>query len=213
MPRAWWTSTTACTSSRSSRPPISPSVSNFSEYLSDTLIDADADINLTDEQIEVVQQLAIWHFTNGYNVTANILYKNGYELDGLGNRYDVGNFGVYFVNEGEIIAWKMEALYNYFIEEALDNFSLENPTLDLLDTDVEITEKSRADPIILAVNTESITDTNIKAKTRYKIHPAQGKNFAQGACFFEKNHEKLRFVGSVLLNKKGHHADVPINLP
>lgn len=138
---------------------------NFSEYLSDTLIDNDSAIDLTDEQIEVVQQLAIWHFTNGYNVTSDILYKNGNQITGTGDNYDVGGYGWYFVREGEIVAWKMEALYNYFIEAAPSTYTPVEPTLALSNTNAEIEEDENyyiAGPFSLTKENVSISELEVK---------------------------------------------------
>ena len=146
---------------------------NFSEYLSNTLIDNDSDINITDEQIEVIQQLAIWHFTNGYNVTSDILYKNGNEIDGLGEKYDVGGYGVYYVTTGEIIAWKMEALYNYFIQAAPLNYVSLDPTLSLSNVNTEVKELKDSyiiGPLSLTgTNTDSIKEIEANVNIDYTL--------------------------------------------
>ena len=186
---------------------------NFSEYLSNTLIDNDSKIDLTEEQIEVVQQLAIWHFTNEYNITSKILYKNGNEIDEQGGNYDVGNLGVYFVNEGEIIAWKMEALYNYFIEAAPSSFSTQVPSLSLSNTNATIVESGEnylVGPFsLVATNKELIKNITANVNVDYTLLNSSKESVANND--FSKvvgNEFYLKIEKSKITNK----ADIQIEL-
>ena len=136
----------------------------FYNNLSETLIDNNSNIDLTDEQIEVVQQLAIWHFTNEYNVTADELYKNEDQINGIGNNYNLDGFGTRVI-EGEIVAWKMNALYNYFVQGAPDIYSPVTPELELTSADSEVIESGDyyiAGPFELSKSDINISDVIVK---------------------------------------------------
>ena len=104
-------------------------------------IDEDERLNLTEDDIEVVQQMAIWHFTNtnNSNVNKNILpslYLNGTQLTHLyfgTDEYGSQITGLYRQN-------KAEKLYNYFITSALNSYSPVTPTLTLNNTNTKVNE-------------------------------------------------------------------------
>lgn len=104
-------------------------------------IDEDGRLNLTEDDIEVVQQMAIWHFTNSEsenykNDNLPSLYVNGTQLSSI---------YFYTTEDGEQITGryrqeKAEKLYNYFITNVDANYTVKTPTLTLSNTNVTVTE-------------------------------------------------------------------------
>ena len=113
--------------------------------------------DLTEEQIEVVQQMAIWYFTNqGYigNNTPAIFAKNESLTAEIGRE------------DGEIYTAQMimEDLYKYFIREANNHstYTRNIPTLTLGNTNATVTENGnffKVGPFTLnGTNTEIINE-------------------------------------------------------
>ena len=104
-------------------------------------VDADERLNLTEDDIEVVQQMTIWYFTNSEsanykNDNLPSLYLNGTQLSSI---------YLYTTEYGEQITGaerqeKAKKLYNYFITKADQNYTVKTPTLTLSNTNVTVTE-------------------------------------------------------------------------
>lgn len=105
-------------------------------------VDDDERLNLTEDDIEVVQQLAIWHFTNSESTN----YKNNKFPSLYLNGTQLSSIYLYTTEYGEQITGryrqnKAEKLYNYFIENSDDNYTIKTPTLTLSNTNVTVTEE------------------------------------------------------------------------
>ena len=99
--------------------------------------------DLTEEQIEVVQQMAIWYFTNStdenYHLSSGSLpsiYINGKQLSGI--EYGRTEWGE--VISGTVIYNKMNTLYKYFINNALSAYTPATPALSLSNTTAKVEE-------------------------------------------------------------------------
>lgn len=93
-------------------------------------VEADKRLNLTEDEIEAVQQMAIWYFTNSDNSNyknENLpsLYLNGKELSSI--YFYTTQYGEQIT--GKIRQDKAEKLYQYFIKKALSTYERKEPTL------------------------------------------------------------------------------------
>ena len=104
-------------------------------------IDSNKSLNLTEDDIEVIQQMVIWYFTNSSNSTYNSsklpnLYLNGREIADI---VEQGEYGQ--INVGQKRRAKAEALYTYFIKNASSNYTPVIPTLTLSNANAKVEEK------------------------------------------------------------------------
>ena len=119
----------------------------------------DNDLNMTDEEIEIAQQLAIWYFTNTsvsayHNTkgTMNTIYvgENNKlaQLRTSGGEFYVEDFQKNFYR-GAFREWKMNALFMYLINNANANYSKEDvPTVSLDSTNVIVRESEDGENFI-----------------------------------------------------------------
>ena len=119
----------------------------------------DNDLNMTDEEIEIAQQLAIWYFTNTsvseyHNTTGtmNTIYvgENSKlaQLRASGGEFYVEDFQKNFYR-GAFREWKMNALFMYLINNANANYSKEDvPTVSLDSTNVIVRESADGENFI-----------------------------------------------------------------
>ena len=119
----------------------------------------DNDLNMTDEEIEIAQQLAIWYFTNTsvseyHNTkgTMNTIYvgENNKlaQLRTSGGEFYVEDFQRNFYR-GAFREWKMNALFMYLINNANANYSKEDvPTVSLDSTNVIVRESEDGENFI-----------------------------------------------------------------
>lgn len=119
----------------------------------------DNDLNMTDEEIEIAQQLAIWYFTNTsvseyHNTkgTMNTIYvgENNKlaQLRTSGGAFYVEDFQRNFYR-GAFREWKMNALFMYLINNANANYSKEDvPTVSLDSTNVIVRESADGENFI-----------------------------------------------------------------
>lgn len=134
-------------------PTKSSTYKNSAEYknlMENTKIKINNDASdLTEEQIEVVQQMAIWYFTNSsdndYHLSSNNLPSMYMKRDGdfeykqlSGNWYATDGYGKQI--DGKVIYGKMNTLYKYFIENAQSDYNFEEPTLELSGEGVKVEE-------------------------------------------------------------------------
>ena len=103
---------------------------------------------LTFEDIKMVQQIAIWHYTNPGSVfdsTINgICNSEGKQISGLmEENIDIDGFRVNYVWNGRIKQLKLNALYDYFIDGAESgNSGIVEPELTLSNKNAVVTETS-----------------------------------------------------------------------
>ena len=110
--------------------------------------------NLTEDDIITAQKLAIWYYTNGYDVPGTRNPIGGVPSDPLKDNY------------GDVITYsrqeKLLALKDYFINNASSTYSPETPTLSLSDSNVKIEENENSyivGPFLLTgTDTEQITE-------------------------------------------------------
>jgi len=100
------------------------------------------ELNLTEDDIEVVQQMAIWYFTNSDNSEFNnnnlpSLYINGTQLSDIW--LATNEYGTQIT--GKIRQEKAEKLYKYFIENASAEYTRINAELELLNSNATVTDK------------------------------------------------------------------------
>lgn len=119
----------------------------------------DNDLNMTDEEIEIAQQLAIWYFTNTsvseyHNTTGtmNTIYvgENSKlaQLRASGGEFYVEDFQKNFYR-GAFREWKMNALFMYLTNNANANYSKEDvPTVSLDSTNVIVRESADGENFI-----------------------------------------------------------------
>ena len=119
--------------------------------ISENMIESEESHNLTDEDIDVVQQMAIWYYTNSddsaYHLEAGILpaiYLNDAQLRAQGELYYVKNYAKN-VNVGAIREWKMNALFMYLIDNAdkAEEIQSLTPTISLDNKDAVIDETDK----------------------------------------------------------------------
>ena len=119
--------------------------------ISENMIESEESHNLTDEDIDVVQQMAIWYYTNSddsaYHLEAGILpaiYLNDAQLRAQGELYYVKNYAKN-VNVGAIREWKMNALFMYLIDNAdkAEEIQSLTPMISLDNKDAVIEETNK----------------------------------------------------------------------
>lgn len=121
-----------------------------------------ADWDLTEDDIEVVQQMAIWYFTNsdltGYNNSElPSLYINGQQLSSI--YYGTDEYGEQ--QTGAARQAKANRLYKYFIDNASESYTANVPTLTVSNTGATVTEEGDyyiAGPFNLSGTNTSLID-------------------------------------------------------
>lgn len=118
--------------------------------ISENMLDSKEAINLTDDDIDVVQQMAIWYYTNSddpaYHLESGVLpkiYLNDEQLSNQGEDYYIEYTGN--IKSGRIREWKMNALFMYLIDNADKAEEIQNltPTISLDNKDAVIEETNK----------------------------------------------------------------------
>lgn len=118
--------------------------------ISENMLDSKEAINLTDDDIDVVQQMAIWYYTNSddpaYHLESGVLpkiYLNDEQLSNQGKDYYIEYTGN--IKSGRIREWKMNALFMYLIDNADKAEEIQNltPTISLDNKDAVIEETNK----------------------------------------------------------------------
>ena len=118
--------------------------------ISENMLDSKETINLTDDDIDVVQQMAIWYYTNSddpaYHLESGVLpkiYLNDEQLSNQGEDYYIEYTGN--IKSGRIREWKMNALFMYLIDNADKAEEIQNltPTISLDNKDAVIEETNK----------------------------------------------------------------------
>ena len=169
----------------------------------------DSKIYLTEDDIEVVQQIAIWYFTN-----PNTIIKEG---EGFPSLYLNGEQLSQYTN-GRARQNQAASLYNYFITNASESYISTNaiPTLSLSNENVKVTESG--DNYI--VGPFSLKGTNIGLIKRieanvnvdYKLLKAQNTSKIEVS---DKDFKKVigsAFYLEIPKNKITQSTDIDINL-
>ncbi len=93
--------------------------------------------DLTEQEIEVVQQMVIWYLTNANDVSYHLssgnipsMYKNGQQITSI--YYETDKYGTQ--KTGRITQNNMNKLFNYYKNSAPSNYPGNNPSLTLSDT-------------------------------------------------------------------------------
>ena len=107
------------------------------DIVSENMIDNETSHNLTDDDIDVVQQMAIWYYTNSDDTNYHLetgslppIYVDGEQLRTQGIDYWVEDH-MRNVKPGAIREWKMNALFLYLINNASSNYTPGTHSLDL----------------------------------------------------------------------------------
>ena len=159
------------------------------------MIEADSRLNMTDDDIEVAQQMAIWYYTNeddsNYHLSAAMLPQIIIKGETLkGNFGTVTGYNVEDVYYGDVREWKMNALFMYLIDVANQNsnYSRLEPTLTLENTNKveEDGEYIIVGPLYLkGENTDKISRINAEIKNVNScILLDSSKNAVNGNNFF-----------------------------
>ena len=147
-------------------------------YINKNMVDNNIkDANLTDGDIEIVQQMAIWYYTNSndetYHLTSGELptmYINGENIRGKGTYYNITgeDYNINMVYAGNVRELKMNTLFKYFISEAEKNYNSSNnidSTFTLSKTEANVTESGNyyvAGPFELSKSDISVTGLTVK---------------------------------------------------
>lgn len=135
---------------------------------------------LTFEDIKIVQQIAIWHYTNPGSVFENsivgICDSNGNQISGQGDKdiHVVTETFDNYMRKGEIKQAKLNALYSYFIEGAEKGSTTgELPSLNLTKTNATIVESGEnylVGPFsLVATNNELIKNITANINVDYTL--------------------------------------------
>lgn len=137
---------------------------DYRSLMSDAGISIDnAEWDLTEDDIEVVQQMAIWYFTNssttGYNNSElPSLYINGEQLSSI--YYGTDEYGEQMT--GAERQSKANKLYKYFINNASSSYTATVPTLTVSNSSASVTESGNyyiAGPFSLSGTNTSLIDS------------------------------------------------------
>lgn len=157
-------------------PTRSNSYKNSTEYknlmkkIGVTIENDESDMN--EEQIELVQQMAIWYYTNSsntqkYHLSSNNLPSLYYKKSGSSQYKQLSS--IYYATteygeqiSGSVLQNKMNVLFKYLINNAVASYTKSEPTLSLSNTDAKIEESGNyyiAGPFKLTgTNTENIKE-------------------------------------------------------
>lgn len=104
-------------------------------------IDSEEKINLTEDDIEAIEQMVVWYFTNVsdplyHSENLPSIYLNDKQLSSMTMGTDQYGRPI----SGSIRAEKADKLYRYFIENADANYTRKIPSLAITNTSVSIEE-------------------------------------------------------------------------
>ena len=104
-------------------------------------IDSEEKINLSEDDIEAIEQMVVWYFTNVsdplyHSENLPSLYLNGKQLSSMSMGTDKYGRPI----SGSKRAEKANKLYRYFIENAEENYTRTTPSLSLTNTSISIEE-------------------------------------------------------------------------
>ena len=153
------------------------STSEYKKLMNAANISIDSEderLNLTEDDIEVVQQMAIWYFTNSennvyHNSNLPSLYLDGKQLTSL--YFETDEYGSQIT--GAHRQNKAELLYKYYIESATSSFSPVIPTLTLSNSEVKVKESGNnyvVGPFLLTgTNTDLIKEISTEVNVNYTL--------------------------------------------
>lgn len=176
-------------------------------------IDDEQGLNLTEEDIKVVQQMAIWYFSNSANSTYNqnelpALYLNGKQLSSIYLYTDEYGRTVTGSKRQE----KAKILYKYFINNADGNYSGAFPILNLLgpsdlNPGVSQVKDSTTDKDSFIVGPYKLTGTNVD-----KLDPTIiWKTNPDGGTLVDKNEKEINYLPNYI-NGEEFYIKVSKNL-
>ena len=176
-------------------------------------IDDEQGLNLTEEDIKVVQQMAIWYFSNPENPTYKqnelpALYLNGKQLSSM---------YLYSDEDGEAVTGskrqeKAKTLYKYFINNADGNYSGAFPTLNLLgpsdlNPGVSQVKDSTTDKDSFIVGPYKLTGTNVDKLDHTIIFETN----LDGGTLVDKNEKEINYLPNYI-NKEEFYIKVSKSL-
>lgn len=168
-------------------PTRSNSYKNSTEYknlmkkICVTIENDESDMN--EEQIELVQQMAIWYYTNSsntqkYHLSSNNLPSLYYKKSGSSQYKQLSS--IYYATteygeqiSGSVLQNKMNVLFKYLINNAVASYTKSEPTLSLSNTDAKIEESGNyyiAGPFKLTgTNTENIKEIIASVNKKFTL--------------------------------------------
>lgn len=168
-------------------PTRSNSYKNSTEYknlmkkIGVTIENDESDMN--EEQIELVQQMAIWYYTNSsntqkYHLSSNNLPSLYYKKSGSSQYKQLSS--IYYATteygeqiSGSVLQNKMNVLFKYLINNAVASYTKSEPTLSLSNTDAKIEESGNyyiAGPFKLTgTNTENIKEIIASVNKKFTL--------------------------------------------
>ena len=172
---------------------------------------------LTFDDIKIVQQIAIWNYTNSDSVFKNtigsICDSEGNEISDLGENIDIDGYGTY-IRSGKVKQAKFNALYKYFIDGASSASSTQTttPSLSLSNDDADVEEDENyyiAGPFSLnGENTERIKEVTANVNVQsYKLLDVDKKEVT--------NNEFSKVIGNkfyLKISKNQINQDTTINI-
>ena len=165
--------------------------------------------DLTEEQIEVVQQIAMWYFTNS-NDTVNYhlssgnlpsLYLNGKQLTDI--YYETDEYGSQITGK---ITWdKMNSLFKYFINNASASYSNEAPSLSI-DNSAAVVKESKDENYFIA-GPFKLNGTNIDNIDRTgELFPGENDG---GISLVDKDEKIITYYFDYINNEDGIYLKIP----
>ena len=168
-------------------PTRSNSYKNSTEYknlmkkIGVTIENDESDMN--EEQIELVQQMAIWYYTNSSNATKYHLSSNSlpslyYKKSGSSEYKQLSSiyYGTTEYGEqisGRVLQNKMDVLFKYLINNADASYTKSEPTLSLSNTGAKVEESGNyyiAGPFKLTgTNTENIKEITASVNKNFTL--------------------------------------------
>ena len=168
-------------------PTRSNSYKNSTEYknlmkkIGVTIENDESDMN--EEQIELVQQMAIWYYTNSsntqkYHLSSNNLPSLYYKKSGSSQYKQLSS--IYYATteygeqiSGSVLQNKMNVLFKYLINNAVASYTKSEPTLSLSNTDAKVEESGNyyiAGPFKLTgTNTENIKEITASVNKNFTL--------------------------------------------
>ena len=168
-------------------PTRSNSYKNSTEYknlmkkIGVTIENDESDMN--EEQIELVQQMAVWYYTNSSNTTKYHLSSNSlpslyYKKSGSSEYKQLSSiyYGTTEYGEqisGRVLQNKMDVLFKYLINNADASYTKSEPTLSLSNTGAKVEESGNyyiAGPFKLTgTNTENIKEITASVNKNFTL--------------------------------------------
>ncbi len=162
--------------------------------------------DLTEEQVEVVQQMVLWYFTNSDNSNYNnsnlpSLYKNGEQISSL--YFGTTEYGEQIT--GAKIQENASKLYKYFIENADSSYTGSVPSLSIA-PQVEGTAnvKESLDGNSFIAGPYILTGENVDLITKITYQP-----FVNGGKIVDKNEVEIYNLLSYVGNTDGIYFSIP----